>query len=151
MKRILRLKLIPILLVFMILLALPMSAGAKVWESHQAAITNSSSVGIATYWDATSQIFHDLTIGGGSASTGVSYYTWNRTDKVYLTTTLEKMSGTTATAIKSWTGSGTGSAFTSGSYSVSSGSYRLKVTGTVYDHNGKHIETVTVYSGIKHC
>ena len=127
-----------------------MSADATVLVIRQAAPIVSS-VGIAPYWDATSQIFHDLTISDGSASTGVSYYTWNRTDKVYLTTTLEKMSGTTATAIQSWTGNGTGSAFTSGSYNVSSGSYRLKVTGTVYDQSGKYIETVTVYSGIKHC
>ena len=135
----------------MILVALPMSAGAQVWESHQAAITNISSVGIAPYWDATSQIFHDLTISGGSASTGVSDYTWNRTDKVYLPTTLEKMSGTTATALKSWTGGGTGSAFTSGTHGVASGRYRLEVTDTVYGPHGTAYETVTVYSGINLC
>lgn len=150
MKRILRQKVIAGFLFIIVLMALPASASSTVWENRQAT-PGASDVGIAPYWEATSQIFYDLTISGGSASTGVSYYTWNRTDKVYLTTTLEKMSGTTATAIQSWTGSGTGSAFTSGSYSVSSGSYRLKITGTVYDQNGKYIETVTVYSGIKHC
>ena len=150
MKRRIRKKLIPILLAAVMLMALPLTASANTsWEKRTPVETTHLSIG--PQWEAASQIFYDLSISGGTATGSATFFTRRSTDTIYLTITLEKLNGSSTTYVKSWYGSGTGVASASGSQSVSSGSYWLKVTGTVYDQNGKYIETVTVYSSIRSC
>lgn len=59
-------------------------------------------------------------------------------------------SGTTWTTIKTWSGSGTNSAQSSGQYTIISGyQYRVSVYGMVFDQNESLLESTTKYSAIK--
>lgn len=96
------------------------------------------------------QVYIDLQIDNrGNASVSTSCFSWYSTHKIYVTATLQKVSGVQTSDITSWYGNDTWSASCTGSTNVSSGSYRVKVSASVYDSNNRYLETVTSYSGTK--
>lgn len=83
-----------------------------------------------------------LTINGGTASISVSI----RPDSGYeydLTITLQKKGLIFWGDEESWTVSGSSIKTVSKTVSVSSGTYRVLVEGTVYDANGNEVDTVS--------
>ena len=105
--------------------------------------------GIVPFWVAVSQISHGVTFSGSTANVYSNCYAWYNNYKVYSTVTLEKVSQNGMDAVKSWSGSGTGSAHVSQSCTVSSGTYRVKTSATIYDNSGKYVESVTEYSTLR--
>ena len=59
---------------------------------------------------------------------------------------LQRMNGGTPTTVKSWTAKGYGSILKDENHTVSSGTYRLKVTHQAYDGSGNLIESTVKYS-----
>ena len=129
----------------------PVYAGATAGQPIQNTTTEQSGQVSLLRWTSMSQIYYGLTISNGTAEISTSCYSWYSTDKIYVTTTLQKIAGVQVSDIQSWSASGTGSAYNTGSCTVSSGTYRTKVVASVYDSSGKFIETIIVYSTSKTC
>lgn len=99
-------------------------------------------------YSLTSSITASLGISGGVASCSGEVSAINYGSSCSITARLQKKqtNGTWKT-IKTWSSSGTNHAYAGGTYTVSSGSYRVKATATI-TYNGES-ETVTKYTGIK--
>ena len=64
---------------------------------------------------------------------------------------LQKYTGTSWTTLKTWTSTGTATAYASGKYAVNSGyKYRVSVTGYVYDTDDTILETATARDEVEY-
>ncbi|NBJ16528.1 MAG: hypothetical protein FNP40_13395 [Dehalobacter sp. 4CP] len=73
---------------------------------------------------------------------------YSGTNRVDLTVQLQKFTGSSWSAIKTWTSSGVGMSGTTilQNYYVVSGTYRVSATAKVYNSSGNLLETATAYS-----
>ena len=88
------------------------------------------------------RITPSISINGGAASISVSIRP-NSGYEYDLTITLQKKGLIFWGEEESWTVSGSSARTVSKTVSVSSGTYRVLVEGTVYDANGKEVDTVS--------
>jgi hypothetical protein len=88
--------------------------------------------------------------GAGLADCTGSVTLSNNTYRVYLTVALEQLTGGGWSTVTYWMSFGTGYAGTylAQSYYVSSGTYRVRSTATVFNAQGGFVEQGTVYSPI---
>lgn len=108
---------------------------------------------IGPQWLATNYVIHGVSISDtGWAEVGVEFVTYDTTNRVDLTVTLQKAVGALWKTDKTWTTSGTGGCVElDKGKQVTPGSYRVMTVGKVYSASGSLIETVTVYSSIASC
>ncbi|MPN35030.1 hypothetical protein SDC9_182524 [bioreactor metagenome] len=114
-------------------------------------VMSASAAEVTPYYSYTDDVAASLRISGGQATCGGSVSAMNPSNKCSVTATLKRQEGSSWVTVSgaTWSGSGTGSAFASGTKSVSSGySYRVFVTGKVMTPSGTLLETVTVQSKI---
>lgn len=84
----------------------------------------------------------------GKTSCGSFVRARTSTNKVYLTMTLQRSSGSGWENVKTWSTSGTYSAaLAEEKYVVSGYTYRVKVTASAYTSSGTFVEQLTIYSG----
>lgn len=136
---------------FTTLIALTLAC-SSILPAHAAALAPEAealNLSISPRWIAINQISHGVTFSGSTARVSSNCYAWYSNYKVYITVTLQKINGVSVSNLKSWSANGTGSAHVSESYSVDRGSYRVQTTATIYDANGRYVESVTDYSAIK--
>lgn len=131
------LSLVAVLLVAASILAVPASA-----------VDTASEPGISLCYEDVCDCYVSI---GVSDSGKASCYCWARTydstDKIYITMSLQKYSSGVWWGVKSWSGSDSGRASLDKSYYVTKGYYyRTKAVFTVYTSDGHYIETVTTYS-----
>jgi len=97
-----------------------------------------------TRYSTTPFIYYGATITGSTCTTGVTWQLYNSTDKVYVTANLQKLSSNgTWTTIKTYTSDGKGVCYMSENMTVSRGTYRVTVSGSVYNSNGTFLERVS--------
>ncbi len=98
---------------------------------------------------ALSQASASLSISNNTAKCKAIAYANSSEYHLYVTLSLQKMSGNTWNSIASWNGTGsgvTGVILSKTKSGLSSGTYRCKAYVRVYDSNGAFVESTTVYS-----
>lgn len=73
----------------------------------------------------------ELSINGSSASCIGGVWAYSPNSSCTITMCLQKQNGSSWTNLKTWTGDGSGSATLSETYTISSGTYRVYVSGNV--------------------
>ena len=131
-----------ILLMVFSIWTMPAQAQVK-GESADTPKITTSDLTIRPYWANVA-----YTVGNLEKNTVyASVTTYNSKDKVYLSASIEKLSTYGGwTSVKSFSSSGTQTAFVSQSYSLSqhgSGTYRLRFSADIYNQSGKYIENTS--------
>ena len=138
-------KLLSIVLCAMILLATPIALA-------QPQVTERAEEDIELFYSDASRVYTNLSIdASGNAKCSGTVTANEKTKKCSITVTLKKKSGSSWTSVCSWSGSGTGitGASAGGTKKVSSGTYKVVVTGKIKDAKGNVLETVTKESKSK--
>ena len=73
----------------------------------------------------------ELTISGSTANCVGEVWAYSTSSSCTISMKLQKKNGSSWTTLKTWSDDGNGSATMSESYTISSGTYRVKVSGTV--------------------
>ena len=92
----------------------------------------------------------NLAITGGTANCKGTVIAQGMDDQVEIVMKLIKLDGAKERVIKTWrgTGKGSGGAVLMKTESVLSGSYKVRVTGTIKDSNGNALETKSKESAV---
>ena len=99
---------------------------------------------IQPQWDILNSVTADLEINWLGIATCAGRATAGEFVTVKVVVKLQQLTDTGWTTLKSWTVTDTQSAFASGTYAVHRGyTYRVSVTGYIYNSNGTLVETGT--------
>jgi len=135
-----------IMAIAMVLTCAAVTAGAEESEEESLGATEQADIEIGLYWAELMSIKPSINVSNGKASVIASVSAYSNITSLKITATIQKSNILWWSDVKTFTKTCTGSTGTlSESYSVGSGTYRLKVTVTAYQ-NGVVKETVTVYS-----
>lgn len=84
---------------------------------------------IVPFWVSVKSVDAGLSIKGSTASCSGEILAMKSDAACSVTVSLQKKDGTKWTTVKSWSGSGKGSAIAGGTYAVASGTYRVYTSG----------------------
>lgn len=108
------------------------------------------SLAIQPRWLRMQYVVHGVTFDGSKSKTVVDAATYNSTDRIELTVTLQQEDKNYSFQdYKTWTSSGVGTCTMYKEWYVSKGTYRVKTVAAIYNSAGVFQERITLYSSSK--